>query len=130
MHKDHIPKDILECGAPLLLHPPQDVLVNLVSQGRGYRTQEYKAAWQTCALVTALNTGIELWKKANCDASQMTNLNRTYQWPPHAAAWEFQRTSNNFNLPKFFHNGGWRNNAAKKLQGTPIDWDKEGSFRF
>jgi hypothetical protein len=121
MHKDHLPKDILECDAPLLKHPSKDALrVKFKAARTDWMDEDLRSAWQVCAFVNAMNDALDAWKRKNCFAP---NLERTFVPPPYASGWTFAKraqTSSWF-LNKYFRRGGYGDpDKNVVLDGTKI----------
>jgi len=97
LHKDHIHKDILDCGAPLLRHPPTDALKRYAENKMG---QDFQETWSVCTYTNLVNHYATSWKQRYCE---QPNLERTFAYPPHAQGFLNESSW----LQKTFRKGGW-----------------------
>jgi len=97
LHKDHIHKDLLDCGAPLLRYPPQDSLQRHMGQKD---TREFRGTWAVCTYTNLVNAYAADWKRKFCKAP---NLEATFAYPAGAQGF-LNETSW---LKSVFRKGGW-----------------------
>jgi len=97
LHKDHIHKDLLDCGAPLLRYPPDD---SLERHKNNKDTAEFRGTWAVCTYTNLVNAYASAWKQKFCKAP---NLKASFEYP--AAAEGFLNESSW--LKRVFRKGGW-----------------------
>lgn len=100
LHKDHIHKDLLDCSAPLLKHPPEDSLLKFKNDPAKGKSKEFRNTWSVCTYTNSVNAYAGAWKKQFCDKP---NLNRDFMYPDHAEKFLNQSSW----LSKTFRPGGW-----------------------
>lgn len=96
LHKDHIPKDLLDCGTSLLLYPPTDSL----RRWKGRNTRGFRDTWSLCTYTNLVNFHAGAWKKQYCDKP---NLEPLFNYPPHSQGF----VNPNAELKNIFRKGGW-----------------------
>jgi len=97
LHKDHIHKDLLDCNAPLLRHPPTDSLER--HKEKKY-TAGFRGTWAVCTYTNLVNAYATAWKQKFCKAP---NLEATFEYP--AGSQGFLNESSW--LKRVFRKGGW-----------------------
>jgi hypothetical protein len=93
-HKDHVPKDILECDMPLLTIPDISVV-----QNGAVNYDNFFA----CTFLHQVNDAARAFKKKNCDM-KTANMQETYQIPGGTNG--FVGTSPGLGI-RSLHRGGW-----------------------
>jgi|EP00927_Polykrikos_kofoidii_P001696 hypothetical protein len=107
LHKDHVHKDLLDCQAPLLKHPPEDSLLQFKQQAK--KGKDFRNTWSVCTYTNMINTYAGAWKKQFCDKP---NLNRTFMYPDHAE--------------KFLNESGWMHQLFRPGGWTDVDYKANG----
>lgn len=129
LHKDHVPKDILECRAPLLKHPARDLLRKLKEHGASATDPERANTWMVCSWVNLINTALTKWKGQHCPTGT-ANLERSFVVEPHADGFRFTNESFQpvWRMAEFYNKGGYGDEAPRELSGTPLlfEYDLEG----
>jgi len=97
LHKDHVHKDLLDCDAPLIHHPPTDALERYKSEPK---SKSFRDTWSVCAYTNMINFHVSTWKKQFC---QTPNLETTAVYPPYGQ--QFLNKSSWVN--HVFRSGGW-----------------------
>lgn len=97
LHKDHIHKDLLDCGAPLLRYPPKNSLQRHM-ENKG--TAGFRGTWAVCTYTNLVNAYAATWKRKFCKAP---NLEATFAYPAGAQGF-LNETSW---LQRVFRKGGW-----------------------
>jgi len=94
-HKDHVPKDILECDMPLLTIPD----VSVVDEHGNKNYNHFFA----CTFLHMVNDAARAFKKKNCDM-KTANFNETYQIPGGSNG--FVGSAPGLGI-RSLHRGGW-----------------------
>eukprot|EP00929_Paragymnodinium_shiwhaense_P087208 TRINITY_DN47471_c0_g1_i1.p1 TRINITY_DN47471_c0_g1~~TRINITY_DN47471_c0_g1_i1.p1 ORF type:complete len:548 (-),score=74.02 TRINITY_DN47471_c0_g1_i1:100-1743(-) len=97
LHKDHVHKDLLDCSAPLLRHPPKDAL----GAYNQVKSKGWRMTFAVCIYTNIINQYAGDYKRKFCDEP---NLETTYKYPAHSNG--FIDQSNR--LAKIFRRGGWQ----------------------
>eukprot|EP00927_Polykrikos_kofoidii_P003055 TRINITY_DN11212_c0_g1_i1.p1 TRINITY_DN11212_c0_g1~~TRINITY_DN11212_c0_g1_i1.p1 ORF type:complete len:475 (+),score=60.33 TRINITY_DN11212_c0_g1_i1:105-1529(+) len=94
--KDYILKDLLDCDAPLVRYPPEDVLKSFVDK----TSIEYRATWSVCLYTNIINTYATGYKQRFCTSP---NLNASYQYSDAPEGF----INPNSRIKGIFPQGGW-----------------------
>eukprot|EP00401_Gymnodinium_catenatum_P029442 CAMPEP_0117601974 /NCGR_PEP_ID=MMETSP0784-20121206/77324_1 /TAXON_ID=39447 /ORGANISM="" /LENGTH=441 /DNA_ID=CAMNT_0005404743 /DNA_START=118 /DNA_END=1443 /DNA_ORIENTATION=- len=97
LHKDHIHKDLLDCGAPLLHYPPRDALQRYAGDKH---SKAFRDTWSVCTYTNLVNFHAAAWKAKYCDKP---NLEANFAYPPHAQSFLNKSSW----LEHVFRKGGW-----------------------
>jgi hypothetical protein len=99
LHKDHIHKDLLDCKAPLIKHPPKDSLVHFTGE-EDRKSDEFLNTWSVCTYTNLVNFHAALWKRQFCDEP---NLEPTFAYPSHSESF----LDDSSWMHAVFRRGGW-----------------------
>lgn len=106
LHKDHVHKDLLDCGAPLVHYPPRDALKRYVQKGVGAhlmqtnQMSEFQSTWSVCAYTNLINTHAAAYKKRFCESP---NLEPSASYPGGAQGFLDEQSP----MKQIFRKGGW-----------------------